>query len=147
MNDYKRINMKPRISMVALGVDDLEISIIFYRDGLGFPIITSPPGVAFFNLNGTWLGLSNRKDLAKDVGISYEGSGYRGINLTHNVSTKEEVLEILNQAIEAGAKLLKEGQEADWGGFHGCFEDPDGHIWEVAYNPFMWVGPKELDEN
>lgn len=135
--------MKNRISMVALGVSDLERSIKFYRDGLGLPMLESPPGVAFFNLNGTWLGLSNREDLAKDAGVNSEGSGYSGINLAHNVKTENEVIEVLNQAVEAGAKLIKEAQRSDWGGFHGYFQDPDGHLWEIAYNPFAWVGPED----
>ena len=135
--------MKPRISMIALGVNSLEKSIKFYRDGLGLPMLESPPGVAFFNLHGTWLGLSNRNSLARDAGVSAEGNGYKGFNLAHNVSTEEEVTEIINQAIQAGATLVKEPQKADWGGFHGYFKDPDGHLWEVAFNPFAWVGPED----
>ena len=135
--------MKPRISMVSLGVNDLEASIKFYRDGLGLPMLDSPPGVAFFNLNGTWLGLSNRDSLAKDAGVNSIGSGYSGINLAHNVSSEKEVSEVLNQAIKAGATLVKQPQKAGWGGFHCYFKDLDGHLWEVAYNPFAWVGPKD----
>lgn len=135
--------MKNRISMVALGVNDLDRSIKFYRDGLGLPMLESPPGVAFFNLNGTWLGLSNRENLAKDAGISSKGSGYSGINLAHNVKNENEVIEVLNQAVEAGAKLIKEAQKSDWGGFHAYFQDPDGHLWEIAHNPFAWVGPED----
>lgn len=135
--------MKPRISMVSLGVKDLESSIKFYRDGLSLPMLESPPGVAFFNLNGTWLGLSNRDGLAKDAGVNSDGSGYSGINLAHNVSSEKEVVEVLDQAIKAGATLVKQPQKADWGGFHCYFKDLDGHIWEVAYNPFAWVGPKD----
>lgn len=135
--------MKDRISMVALGVNDLEKSIKFYRDGLGLPMLESPPGVAFFNLNGTWLGLSNRESLAKDAGVSPQGNGYSGINLAHNVKTQEEVVAVLNQAVNAGATLIKEAQKSDWGGFHGYFMDPDGHLWEIAYNPFAWIGPED----
>lgn len=135
--------MKARISMVALGVNDLDASIKFYRDGLGLPMLESPPGVAFFNLNGTWLGLSNRKDLADDAGVNPEGSGYTGINLAHNVSSEKEVTNVLNQAVNAGATLVKQPQKASWGGFHGYFKDIDGHLWEVAYNPFVWVGPED----
>lgn len=135
--------MKARISMVALGVIDLDVSIKFYRDGLGLPMLESPPGVAFFNLNGTWLGLSNRKDLAKDAGVDPDGNGYTGINLVHNVSSEKEVTEVLNQAVNASATLIKQPQKASWGGFHGYFKDIDGHLWEVAYNPFAWVGPED----
>jgi len=135
--------MKPRISMVSLGVNDLEASIKFYRDGLGLPMLDSPPGVAFFNLNGTWLGLSNRDSLANDAGVNSEGSGYSGINLAHNVPSEKEVSAVLEQAIEAGATVVKQPQKADWGGFHCYFKDLDGHLWEVAYNPFAWVGPED----
>ena len=135
--------MKSRISMISLGVLDLERSIQFYRDGLGLPKLESPPGVAFFNLNGTWLGLSTRDSLAKDIGISSEGKGYSGINLAHNVASEKEVNEVLDQAVNAGAKLIKSSQKADWGGYHGYFEDPDGHIWEIAHNPFVWIGPED----
>ena len=135
--------MKPRISMVSLGVADLPKSVEFYSNGLGLPKLESPPGVAFFNLNGTWLGLSNRQDLAKDATISAEGSGYSGINLAHNVATEAEVDSALDQAVLAGAKLVKPAQKSDWGGYHGYFADPDGHLWEIAYNPFAWVGPED----
>lgn len=133
--------MKPRISMVALGVADLDTSIRFYRDGLGLPMIDSPPGVAFFALNGSWLGLSDRDALAADATVSSEGSGYAGFNLAHNVASQEEVDDVMKQAVEAGAGLVKSPQEAPWGGYHGYFRDPDGHLWEVAHNPFAWIGP------
>lgn len=135
--------MKPRISMIALGVADLEKSIAFYRDGLGFPKMESPPGVAFFNLNGTWLGLSEREALAKDATVSSEGSGYNGFSLAHNVASPEEVDEVFVQALKAGATSVKPAQKASWGGYHGYFSDPDGHLWEVAHNPFAWIGPQD----
>jgi len=135
--------MKPRISMVALGVADLDVSIRFYRDGLGLPMIDSPPGVAFFALNGSWLGLSDRDALAADATVSSEGSGYAGFNLAHNVASRAEVDDVIKQAVEAGAGLVKAPQEAPWGGYHGYFRDPDGHLWEVAHNPFAWIGPAD----
>ncbi len=135
--------MKPRISMIALGVEDLKASIEFYRDGLKLPMLDSPPGVAFFNLNGTWLGLSDRVTLANDAGLSSKGTGYKGINLAHNVESEKEVSEVLDQAVSSGATLVKPAQLADWGGYHGYFKDLDGHLWEVAYNPFAWIGPKD----
>lgn len=137
--------MKPRISMVVLAVNDLEKSIGFYRDGLGFPKMESPPEVAFFNLNGTWLGLSGRDDLAKDATVSSKGSGYNCFNLAHNVTSEAEVDHVLNQALAAGATLVKPAQKASWGGYSGYFKDPDDHLWEIAYNPFFWIGPQ--DEN
>lgn len=135
--------MKPRISMVALGVADLEVSIKFYREGLGLPMTNSPPGVAFFNLDGSWLGLSKRDDLAADATVSPEGRGYAGFNLVHNVASEREVRDVIQQAVAAGGSLAKAPQKASWGGYHAYFRDPDGHLWEVAYNPFAWIGPAD----
>ena len=135
--------MKPRISMVSLAVRDLEKSTTFYEVGLGLPKMDSPPGVAFFNLNGTWLGLFERNALAKDATVSPEGSGYSGINLAHNVASESEVDQVIEEAISAGAQLIKPTQKSSWGGYHGYFKDLDGHLWEVAYNPFAWVGPED----
>ncbi len=129
--------------MIALGVDNLARSVAFYESGLGFPKVESPPSVAFFNLNGTWLGLSEREALAKDANLSPEGSGYRGFNLAHNVASKEEVDQVFQRALAAGAKSVKPVQDASWGGYHGYFADPDGHLWEIAYNPFIWIDPKD----
>lgn len=135
--------MKPRISMIALAIEDLQRSVAFYHDGLGFPKMDSPPGVAFFNLNGTWLGLSEREALAEDATVSAKGSGYNNFNLAHNVASKEDVDAVFAQALQAGAKAVKPVQEASWGGYHGYFSDPDGHLWEVAYNPYGWIGPED----
>ena len=144
--DLEAEGMNPRISMVSLGVSDLEKSIEFYQNGLGFPMIDSPPGVAFFNLNGSWLGLSERQALADDATVSSEGSGFRGMNLAHNVVSEQEVENVMKQALDAGATLVKPAQKSDWGGYHGYFADPDGHLWEVAYNPYEWIGPKDIDQ-
>lgn len=135
--------MKPRISMITLGVSDLAASIRFYEEGLGLPRMESPPEVAFFTLNGTWLGLYGREALAEDAGVSSEGSGFSGIALAHNLASEEEVHELLEQAVAAGARLVKPGQKVFWGGYSGYFADPDGYLWEVAHNPFAWVGPKD----
>jgi catechol 2,3-dioxygenase-like lactoylglutathione lyase family enzyme len=135
--------MQPRISMVSLAVTDLDRSCQFYEAGLGLPMRASPPGVAFFELNGTWLGLSERGALAADAGVSPDGEGFAGIMLAHNVASEAEVDRIIVRAVEAGATLQKSPTRADWGGYHGYFADPDGHLWEVAHNPFMWVGPED----
>lgn len=135
--------MKPRISMVALAVKDLAVARDFYEKGLGFPRLESPPTVAFFNLNGTWLGLSEREDLAADAGVPSEGSGYRGFSLAYNVQSPEEVGRTLEEAVAAGGTIVKPPQDAHWGGFHAYFSDPDGHLWEICYNPFAWVGPAD----
>lgn len=135
--------MKPRISMITLGVADLERSIAFYEQGLGFPRMESPPSVAFFTLNGTWLGLYGRDALAEDATVSPEGSGFNAFALAHNLASEDEVDATLAEAAAAGAELVKPGQKVFWGGYSGYFRDPDGHLWEVAYNPFMWIGPED----
>lgn len=131
--------MKPKISLITLGVTDLERSLRFYRDGLGFPTHNYQPGedVVFFALEGTWLGLYPREKLAEDAGISAQGSGFTGITLAHNVASTEGVDQVFAQAVQAGAKAVKQPVEVFWGGYSGYFADPDGYLWEVAYNPFM----------
>jgi catechol 2,3-dioxygenase-like lactoylglutathione lyase family enzyme len=137
------MGMKPRISMITLGVDDLARSIRFYKEGLGFPQMDSPPEVAFFTLNGSWLGLYGREALAGDAMVPAQGSGFNGFALAHNVTSEAEVDQVIEQALAAGATLAKPAQRASWGGYSGYFRDPDGHLWEVAHNPFFWVGPED----
>ena len=137
--------MKPRISMITLGVADLERAVKFYQEGLGFPRMDSPPGVAFFTLNGTWLGLYGRDALAADAQVPAEGHGFRACALAHNVSSVEEVDRVVEQALAAGGTLVKKPEKVFWGGYSGYFADPDKHLWEVAYNPHFWVGPKDDD--
>ncbi|MCK5189450.1 MAG: VOC family protein [Methylococcales bacterium] len=135
--------MKPRISMITLGVTDIEKSVIFYKEGLGFPQMDSPPEVAFFTLNGSWLGLYSYNALADDAMVSSKGSGFHGFTLAHNVASETEVENVIDQALFAGATLSKAAQKASWGGYSGYFKDLDGYLWEVAYNPFFWIGPKD----
>ena len=135
--------MKPRISMITLGVRNLATSVKFYEEGLGFPRMDSPPEVAFFTLNGTWLGLYGRDALAADATVSSEGSGFESFALAHNVSSEAEVDAVVVHAVEAGATLVKKPEKVFWGGYSGYFKDPDGHLWEVAYNPHFWVGPSD----
>ncbi len=133
--------MEPRISMITLGVKDLDASTHFYAHGLGFPRRDSPPEVAFFPLNGTWLALFGRDDLAADAGVPARGSGFSGFALAHNVETEAAVDRILQQAVDAGGTLIKAAWKTEWGGYAGYFADPDGYLWEVAHNPHFWVGP------
>lgn len=135
--------MKPRISMITLGVNNLSAAIKFYEEGLGFPRMESPPEVAFFTLNGTWLGLYGRDALAKDATVSAIGEGFEGIALAHNVESEAEVDLVMSQAINAGATLVKKPQKVFWGGYSGYFKDLDGHLWEIAHNPFFWIGPTD----
>jgi uncharacterized protein len=137
--------MKPRISMITLGVHSLPRSIAFYEDGLGLPRMESPPEVAFFTLDGCWLGLYGREALAEDAGISAQGSGFSGFSLAHNVTTEAEVDRLMEQAVAAGATLLRPARKVFWGGYSGYFADPDGYLWEIAHNPLFWVGPRDHD--
>ena len=131
--------MEARISLITLGVSDLERSLRFYQEGLGLPRREGPDGIAFFETRGTWLSLYPRESLAEDATVSAEGSGFAGFALAHNVGSPEEVDATLQQAVEAGARLLKPGQKVSWGGYSGYFADPDGFLWEVAWNPHFTI--------
>lgn len=135
--------MKPRISMITLGVRDLALSPRFYRDGLALPQLESPPGVAFFALNGTWLALFGRDDLAADAGVDAAGGGFGAVALAHNLDSEAAVDAQMTEAAAAGARIVKPAQRTAWGGYAGYFADPDGHLWEIAHNPFMQVGPQD----
>ena len=131
--------MKPKISLVTLGVDDLDRATQFYSAGLGLPQYEfEGGGVSFFSLEGTWLALYPRADLVNDIGLSEPVQfGFSGITLAHNVASKPEVDAVLERAVAAGAKLVKPAQEVFWGGYSGYFQDTEGHYWEVAYNPYQ----------
>ena len=134
--------MKPRLSFLTLGVDDLERALRFYRDGLGL----ATPGivgtefehgaVVFIDLQpGLKLALWPRASLAHDTGLPVSLPAPTDLSLGHNVSSREEVDAVIRQAEEAGAVVVKPAQETFWGGYAGYFQDPDGHLWEVAFNP------------
>lgn len=134
--------MKARISVLTLGVDDLERSFTFYHEGLGLPsngIVGKEfehGSVAFFDLqNGLKLALWPRKSIAKDTGIPLQTPSSTEFTIGHNVSTPAEVDEMMGLASRAGAKIIKPPAETFWGGYAGYFQDPDGHLWEVVYNP------------
>lgn len=129
--------------MVTLGVGDLERSVHFYEHGLGLPRMESPPEVAFFTLDGTWLALYGRESLAADPGVAPAVSGFAGIALAHNVASEAAVDAVMQEAVAAGAALVKPADKASWGGYTGYFADPDGYLWEVAYNPHFWPGPPD----
>lgn len=134
--------MKPRISLITLAVDDLRRSLSFYRDGLGLEtqgIIGQEfedGAVVFFELEGNLrLGLYPRESLAKDAGVPLPDSRPSAFSIGHNVSSKTQVDDVMAQAEQAGATILKRAQDTFWGGYAGYFQDPDGHLWEVAWNP------------
>ena len=127
--------MEPRLSFVTLGVTDLERATLFYESVLRLPRIPTPPGVAFFELGRTWLSLYPREELAADVGVPAEGTGFAGITLAHNVRSAEAVDALLQEVSQGGGRIVRQGRDADWGGYTGYFADPDGFLWEVAWNP------------
>ena len=139
--------MKPRISLITLGVDDLERSLRFYRDGLGLAtegIVGNEfedGAVVFFDLQENLkLALYPRQSLAKDSGLPLGSSGPSAFSIGHNVSSTGEVDQVIEQADNAGAVSIKPAQDTFWGGYAGYFQDPDGHLWEVAWNP-QWPIP------
>lgn len=136
--------MKPRVTVITLAVDDLERAVRFYRDGLGL----ETPGivgrefehgaVAFFDLaGGLKLALWPRASLAHDAGLPLGIPSSTEFTLGHNVSSRDEVDAVLEQARRAGAVVVKPARETFWGGYAGYFQDPDGHLWEVVWNPAL----------
>jgi len=130
--------MEPRISIITLGVSDLKRSINFYRDCLGFNTSAKEGDkIAFFKTAGTRLALYPIDKLIEDTGENFSTQkGFSGITLAHNTRTKEEVDQVLGDVKRAGYKIIKEAQEAFWGGYSGYFSDPDGYLWEVAWADF-----------
>jgi uncharacterized protein len=130
--------MDPRLNIITLGVRDLERAIAFYRDGLKWPLSSASVGdFAIFSLStGTALALYPRALLAADARVKDFG-GFGGVTLAQNVADKEAVDRVLAQAVSAGGTVLKPAVTAEWGGYSGYFADPDGHPWEIAWNPFF----------
>lgn len=140
--------VEPRISIITLGVSDLERSLRFYRDGLGLPTTWSPEkGVIFFQTTGVCLALYPLQDLAKDALIDplAQRGTWSGVALAHNVRIKEDVDAILAAAVAAGGTIQKPAQDAFWGGYSGYFTDPDGHLWEVAWGAFKFRDDGSLE--
>ena len=139
--------MKPRITLITLGVDDLERSLRFYRDGLGLKtegIVGKEfeyGAVVFFDLQGGLkLALWPRKSLSRDTGLPVGSPSATEFALAHNVASKQEVNVVLEQARKSGAAIVKPAQDTFYGGYAGYFQDPDGHLWEIAWNPH-WPSP------
>ena len=129
--------MEPRVSIITLGVRDLEKSLKFYRDGLGFPTNRKEgEDIVFFQTSGVCIGLYPLESLGDDVGDDYSAENvgkFAGVTFAHNTRTQTEVDEVLAQAEAAGATIVKQAQDTFWGGYSGYFSDPDGYLWEVAY--------------
>jgi len=121
--------LESRISLITLGVADLDRATRFYEQCLGLPRLKKPPSVTFFELGKTWLALWSRENLAADAGLSAQGSGFPGFSLAHNVRSPAEVDALLAHVAEQGAKVVKPAHPTDWGGYSGYFTDPDGFLW------------------
>jgi catechol 2,3-dioxygenase-like lactoylglutathione lyase family enzyme len=135
--------MRQKINIITLGVADLQKSLDFYENGLGWKkSAMSQDAIAFFQMGGIVLSLYPREKLAEDVTIDTEGSGFSGVTIAYNTKTEAEVDEVLALVEKLGAVIVKQAQKVFWGGYSGYFRDPDGHLFEVAYNPFV-----EFDEN
>jgi uncharacterized protein len=132
---WRSLPVEPRISLVTLGIADLERATRFYEDVLRLPRLPTPPVVTFFELGRTWLALYPRDLLAADAGVSPDGAGFSGFALAHNVGSPAEVDRLLEEVRSGGGRIVKPAHEADWGGYSGYFADPDGFLWEVAWNP------------
>ncbi len=138
--------MKPRITVLTLGVSDLDESLAFYRDGLGLPtegIVGQEfeyGAVVFFNLqNGLMLALWPRTSIARDAGLTLQPPSATDFTIGHNVGSSDEVDAVMEQAKRAGATIVKAAGETFWGGYAGYFQDPDGHVWEIVWNPHMAI--------
>ncbi len=129
--------MEPRLTLITLGVSDVGRSRAFY-EALGFKAgRASEDSVAFFPAGGVVLALFGRAALAEDATLPDSEPGFSGVALAHNARSEAEVEAVLKEAVAAGAKLVKSARKAFWGGYSGYFADPDGHLWEVAYNPYF----------
>ena len=131
--------MEQRLSLVTLGVADLDRAVTFYEIGLGWSRTGDDPGIAFFQLPGLIFGLWARGKLADDAGVVDTGAAFGGIVLAYNARSRAQVDAVLAEAAAAGATVTVAARETFWGGYSGCFTDPDGHVWEVAHNPFWTI--------
>ena len=134
-------SLAPRISLITLGVADLAASTAFY-ESLGWKQVAAEEGISAFDLLGQTLGLYPKEKLAEDLGIPVsEMGGFSGITFGHNVSERADVDRHMTLAEQAGARIVRPAAEIFWGGYIGYFADLDGHIWEIAHNPFSKLGP------
>ncbi len=129
------VEMQQRVSVITLGVESLDRARAFY-ESMGWMPGVCEGQVVFFQLNGLVLALYPLEALAEDAKVDAQGAGFKGIALAYNTESCEEADGILARAVEAGGRLIKPAQKVFWGGYSGYFADPDGHLWEVAYNPF-----------
>jgi uncharacterized glyoxalase superfamily protein PhnB len=130
--------MEQRITFFTLGVNDLQVSTGFYETNFGWKrSAMSTENIVFFHLNGIHLSLYNRKALAEDATVDEAGSGFKGFTLAHNVGSEKEVDELIEDLRNKGVKIVKEPQKVFWGGYSSYISDPDGNLWEIAFNPYL----------
>lgn len=130
--------MEQRITIIGLGVADLEKSTHFYEEILGWKKSpTSTDTITFIQLNGVLLSLYPREKLAEDATVDHAGSGFKGFSLAHNTRSEEEVDQIIAELEEKGVKIVKRPEKVFWGGYSSYIADPDDNLWEIAYNPFL----------
>ncbi len=131
--------MEQRLSLVTLGVDDIARARRFYEEGLGWRRGNAEEGVAFYQMPGMIFALWPRPALAEDAGVDDPGAHFSGMALAYNARSPAEVDAVLAEAVAAGGTLARAAHETFWGGYSGYFADPDGHLWEVAHNPFWTI--------
>lgn len=130
--------MQQRLTIVGLGVKDLKASTSFYETQFGWTKTkSSNDDITFFQLNGILLSLYHREKLAEDATVDPEGSGFKGVTLAYNTRSEEEVDDIIKRLSDAGVNIVKQPEKVFWGGYSSYIADPDGHLWEIAYNPFL----------
>ena len=130
--------MEQRITFFTLGVTDLKVSTHFYENNFGWKrSAMSTENIVFFDLNGIHLSLYNRAALAEDATVDPAGSGFKGFTMAHNVKSEKEVDELIEDLRNRGVKIVKEPQKVFWGGYSSYVSDPDGNLWEIAFNPFL----------
>jgi uncharacterized protein len=130
--------MRQKLNIITLGVKNIEKSLHFYESGLGWKKSAASTGdIAFFPLGGMVLAIYPRKELAEDITIEAKGNGFSGITLAYNAKNEKEVDAVLKEVENLGATIIKPAQKVFWGGYSGYFKDLDGHIFEVAHNPFF----------
>ncbi len=135
--------MRQKLNLITLGVDNFEKALAFYEKGLGWKKSDkSMDGLALFSLGGIVLALHPRQELADDTTLNYQPTEFSGLTISYNAKSEKEVDDVLKQVEKLGAAIIKAAQKVYWGGYSGYFKDLDGHLFEVAHNPF-W----ELDEN
>ncbi len=135
--------MEQRLTIVGLGVSDLVTSTSFYEEAFGWKKLpSSNESITFFQLNGILLSLYPREKLAEDATVSHEGSGFKGVTLAHNTRSEEEVDQLINRLESKGVTVVKRPEKVFWGGYSSYIADPDGHLWEIAYNPYLPLDSK-----